>query len=60
MVISNYLKNIFKEKKISQYEIEKLTGIKQSKVCLSLNNKRKLSADKLIKISIIFNINLEK
>ena len=58
-MISNYLKEYFKNKNISQYEIEKKTGIKQSKVSLFLNNKRKLTAEELIIISIAFDINLE-
>ena len=59
-MISNYLKEYFKERKISQYEIEKRTGISQSKVNLSLNGKRKLTAEELINIAIAFNINLNK
>ena len=58
-MISNYLKEYFKNKNISQYEIEKKTGIKQSKVSLFLNNKRKLTAEELMIISITFDINLE-
>jgi len=56
---SIYLKEYFKNKNISQYEIEKKTGIARSKINLSFNNKRKLTADELIKISIVFDINLE-
>ena len=37
-MIANYLKDYFKNKKISQYEIEKRTGISQSKISLSLND----------------------
>ena len=59
-MISNYLKEYFKNKKISQYEIERRTGISQSKVNLSLNNKRKLTADELIKIAIEFDLDLNK
>ena len=59
-MISNYLKEYFKENKISQYEIERKTGIKQCKINLSFNNKRKLTADELITISIAFDIDLEK
>ena len=44
-MISNYLKKYFNERKINQYEIEKRTGIRQSKISLALNNKRKLSAE---------------
>lgn len=58
-MISNYLKKYFKEKNISQYEIEEKTNISQSKISLILNNKRKITAEELLKISIIFDINLE-
>lgn len=58
-MISNYLKKYFKERKITQYEIEKKTGITQSKICMSMNNKRKFTADELIKIAIVFDIDLE-
>lgn len=58
-MISNYLKEYFKEEKISQYEIEIRTGISQSKINLSLNRKRKITADELVNISIAFGINLE-
>lgn len=59
-MISNYLKEYFKERKISQNEIEERTGISQSKVSLALNNKRKLSAEELLKIAIAFDIDLNK
>ena len=59
-MISNYLKEYFKEKNISQYEVERRTGISQSKINLSLNGKRKLTADELIKIAIVFDIDLNK
>lgn len=59
-MISNYLKKYFKENEISQYEIEKKTGIKQSKLSLSFNGIRKLTADELIKIAIEFDIDLNK
>ena len=59
-MISNYLKEYFKEKNISQYEVERKTGISQSKINLSLNGKRKLTANELIKIAIVFNIDLNK
>ena len=60
MIISNYLKEYFKEKNISQYEIERKTGISQSKINLSLNGKRKLTADELINIALVFNLDLNK
>lgn len=59
-MISNYLKEYFKNKKISQYEIEKRTKISQSKINLSLNNKRKLTAEELINIAIVFDIDLNQ
>lgn len=59
-MISNYLKEYFKEKKISQFEIERQTGIKQSKICLSLNSKRKFSADELILLAAKFDIDLNE
>lgn len=59
-MISNYLKAYFKKRRISQYEIERRTGINRSKINLSLNGKRKLTADELIIIAIKFNIDLNK
>lgn len=59
-MISNYLKEYFKNKNISQYEIERKTGITQCKINLSLNGKRRLTADELIKIAIVFNIDLNE
>lgn len=59
-MISNYLKKYFKDNKISQYEIENKTGIKQCKLSLSFNGLRKLTADELITIAIEFDINLNK
>ena len=59
-MISNYLKEYFKERKISQYEIEDRTGIARSKINLSFNNKRKLTADELIKIAIVYDVDLNK
>ena len=59
-MISNYLKKYFKENKISQYEIERRAGIDRSKINLSLNNKRKLTADELLLIAIKFDIDLNK
>ena len=58
-MISNYLKEYFKQHKISQYEIAKEIGLSQEKISLSFNSKRKLTADELISIAIKFNINLE-
>lgn len=59
-MIFSYLKEYFKKKNISQYEIERKTGISQSKVNLSLNGKRKLTAEELIKIAMAFDIDLNE
>lgn len=59
-MISNYLKEYFKANEISQYEVERRTGINHSKINLSLNNKRKLTAEELIIIAIKFDIDLNK
>ncbi len=59
-MLSNYLKEYFKEKKITQQEIENRTNIARAKINLSLNGKRKFTADELIKIAIAFDINLNK
>ena len=59
-MISNYLKIYLQENRISQYEVERRTGISQSKVNLSINGKRKLTAEELIKIAVAFNIDLNK
>lgn len=59
-MISNYLKQYFKENRITQYDIEKKTGISQPKINLSINGKRKLSAEELINIAIAFNLDLNK
>lgn len=59
-MIANYLKIYFKERKISQYEIERRTGIDRTKINLSLNGKRKISAEELIKIAIVFDLDLNK
>lgn len=59
-MLSNYLKEYFKEKKISQYEIERRTKINRSKINLSLNGKRKLTAEELIKIACEFDLDLNK
>ena len=59
-MITDYLKRYFENNNISQYEIEKKTGISQSKISLVLNNKRKLTADELIKIAIVFDLDLNK
>ena len=59
-MISNYLKEYFKTNNISQYEVERKTKISQSKLSLSLNNKRKFTAEELVKIAIEFDLDLNK
>lgn len=59
-MISNYLKEYFKEKKITQQEVENKTNIARTKINLSLNGKRKFTADELIKTAIAFDIDLNK
>lgn len=59
-MVSNYLKEYFKERNINQFEIENKTGISQSKISLSLNGKRKFTAEELLKIAIEFDIDLNK
>lgn len=56
-MISDYIKKYLEN--VSQSDIAKRTDLSQSKVSLILNNKRKLSADELVRIAIEFNINLE-
>lgn len=58
-MIIDFLKKYFDSNLITQQEIERKTKISQSKISLILNNKRKLTADELLKIAIIFDINLE-
>lgn len=59
-MVSNYLKQYFSERKISQYKIERKTGINRSKINLSFNGKRRLTADELIIIATKFKIDLNK
>lgn len=60
MDIIDFLNNYFKEKRITQKQIESMTGISQDKVSLILNRKRKLTADELVKIIIVFNLDIKK
>lgn len=60
MNIIDFLNNHFKEKKITQKQIERMTGISQDKVSLILNRKRKLTADELVKIIIVFDLDIKK
>lgn len=59
-MVSNYLKEYFKKQKISQYKIAKDTKIAQSKINLTFNNKRKLTADELLLIAKIYDLDLNK
>ena len=59
-MISNYLKEYFKARNISQCLIEKKTGIDRSKINLSFNGKTKLTAEELIKIATAFDLDLNK
>lgn len=59
-MIASYLKEYFKTRNISQYEVSKRTDIDRSKINLSLNGKRKLTADELFKIAVEFDIDLDK
>lgn len=59
-MIADYLKKYFENNNISQYEIERKIGMSQSKISLVLNNKRKLTADELLKIAIAFDLDLNK
>lgn len=60
MDIIDFLNNYFKEKRITQKQIESMTGISQDKVSLILNRKRKLTADELVKIIIVFDLDIKK
>lgn len=59
-MIYNYLKKYFKENKITQIEIEQKTNIARSKINLSLNGKRKLTAEELLIIANKFDLDLNK
>ena len=59
-MISNYLKKYFKENGITQQEVSDRTDIERPKLNLSLNGKRKLTAEELIDIAIVFNLDLNK
>lgn len=59
-MLSDYLKEYFKKRRITQHEIEDKTNVARVKINLSLNGKRKLTADELLKIAIAFDINLNK
>lgn len=60
MNIIDFLNNYFKKEKITQKQIESMTGIRQDKVSLILNRKRKLTAEELVKIIIIFDLDIKK
>lgn len=59
-MLGPYLKKYFEENNISQKEVVIKTNISQSKLSLSLNNKRKFTGDELITIAVIFDIDLNK
>ena len=59
-MLSDYLRAYLKQKNISQYEIQRRTGIKQSKISLSLNGLRKRTEEELINIAIAFDLDLNK
>ena len=60
MDIIDFLNKYFYDNKITQKEIERLTEISQDKVSLTLNKKRKLTADELVKIIIAFDLDIKK
>jgi predicted XRE-type DNA-binding protein len=60
MNIIDFLNNYFKKEKITQKQIESMTGISQDKVSLVLNRKRKLTAEELVKIIIAFDLDIKK
>lgn len=58
MIIIDFLKKYLKD--IKQQDIEKATGIEQSKISQVFNGKRKLTAEELIKIAIVYDIDLNE
>jgi len=60
MDVVDFLNKYFNNHRITQKEIEKLTGISQDKVSLTLNKKRKLTADELVRIIIVFDLDIKK
>jgi len=60
MDIIDFLNKYFNDNRITQKEIERLTGISQDKISLTLNKKRKLTADELVKIIIEFDLDIKK
>ena len=59
-MIIDFLKKYFESNDINQCRIATKTGIARSKVNLTLNGKRKLAAEELLKIAIVFDIDLEE
>lgn len=59
-MVAKYLKEYFKSQKISQKLVSIKTGIGRSNLNLSLNNKRKLTAEELVKIAIEFDMDLNQ
>ena len=58
MIINDFLKKYLKDTR--QKDIERATGISQDKISLIFNGRRKLTADELIKIAIVYNIDLNE
>lgn len=59
-MITNYLKEYFKKEEITQQEVSNKTNIDRVKLNLSLNGKRKLTAEELIIIAQVFDLDLNK
>lgn len=60
MTIIDFLNEYFHNNNIKQKEIEEKTGISQSKISLILKGKRKLTADELIMLIKVFDIDIKK
>ena len=58
-MVAKYLKDYFQSNGINNSQIARRTGMARSKISLSLNGKRKITADELFDIAIIYDINLE-
>ncbi len=59
MNFSSRLKELRKEKKLSQYGLAKATGISQSAIARWELNKNEPTSSDLIKLSKFFNVNIE-
>ena len=58
MIINGFLKEYLKD--MTQQDIEKATGISQSKISQIFNGKRKLTVEELIRIAIVYDIDLNE